>query len=908
MFWGAAVPFLLACFIGLVVGVVATLLHTAVDSLSHFRIEIYERSAGGEKGGYLPYAALVAFLGAAGMVITWLAPGAAGAGVPAVLSYLNGAKLPGVMNRRTLFGKVLGTIFTVATGISSGPEAPIIHIGAVVGAQSFKLVKTIRESLVRKGVWLYSPQSHDADERDAIGFGAGAGIATAFSAPVGGLFFFIEEACSYFSLEGMWKAFLCCVTGYWIQALWTAVRRSFAVMSVRSSNPLCNLRAMNISDLLGFSVIGIMGGLLGALFNSVVHRLHLLASTWSARTKLLYTATFISFSCLLHIFLPLLFDCVPLDSSLFLDSPTFCFPPQYDRQLFRSSELIAGGINTTHFSTRDSCLAFSSNETIRSLRSLSDRADPPPKDVWGGWNGQPGTEALGHALPVPLPGLYTKAVPIVVSWAVEGNCPAGMFNPMASLLVNPLDRAVKLLFIRGAARILSWRVLLSFFGVYSVLLAGTSLLFLPTGAFVPQMLLGASYGRLVGLLQIAWDTSTCAGWFYLPALALDDADLATHAPACLKVCGSMSDPAKFAIVGAASFLGGSNRLALFMIVTLLEITDDLSLVTPIAIAVLASIFIGNLFNEGVYHVVIAAKGLPYLHDRVELKIERATVEQAMASPVQCIPARLNLTQLAKFLRGSMPHNGFPVVDSVETKKLLGFILRERLERLHAKIVISSGGTEKRTKAAVGKWKFDEGSRANAVYEVLRTGTAVDLMAKPLLDSVPSAGRLGVEEKGLDDLNDGFLDDDEEVDGDEDESRRRSVWEIPTIKGQRKGEIMDSDGNVVANSKAAAKTTLAPIVEEDGVQLATLDKIKHVYEDRTPIDLTEHMDLSPWTVKADYSLGRAFKMFRNLGLRHLTVTDAENRVVGMLTRKDLMPWAVRDQPKRDESADGGLRTP
>lgn len=44
-----------------------------------------------------------------------------------------------------------------------------------------------------------------------------------------------------------------------------------------------------------------------------------------------------------------------------------------------------------------------------------------------------------------------------------------------------------------------------------------------------------------------------------------------------------------------------------------------------------------------------------------------------------------------------------------------------------------------------------------------------------------------------------------------------------------------------------------------------------------------------SVQAHFSLQRTYIIFRTLGLRHLTVVDRQNRVVGVITRKDLMPF-------------------
>ncbi|KAM3863470.1 H(+)/Cl(-) exchange transporter 7 isoform 2-T2 [Diretmus argenteus] len=63
---------------------------------------------------------------------------------------------------------------------------------------------------------------------------------------------------------------------------------------------------------------------------------------------------------------------------------------------------------------------------------------------------------------------------------------------------------------------------------------------------------------------------------------------------------------------------------------------------------------------------------------------------------------------------------------------------------------------------------------------------------------------------------------------------------------------------------------------------------HVSQDEREcmMDLTEFMNPTPYTVPQETSLPRVFKLFRALGLRHLVVADNENRVVGLVTRKDL----------------------
>ncbi|KAM9304915.1 H(+)/Cl(-) exchange transporter 7 [Gastrophryne carolinensis] len=68
---------------------------------------------------------------------------------------------------------------------------------------------------------------------------------------------------------------------------------------------------------------------------------------------------------------------------------------------------------------------------------------------------------------------------------------------------------------------------------------------------------------------------------------------------------------------------------------------------------------------------------------------------------------------------------------------------------------------------------------------------------------------------------------------------------------------------------------------------------HVSQDEREclMDLSEFMNPTPYTVPQEASLPRVFKLFRALGLRHLVVVDSRNRVVGIVTRKDLARYRI-----------------
>lgn len=48
------------------------------------------------------------------------------------------------------------------------------------------------------------------------------------------------------------------------------------------------------------------------------------------------------------------------------------------------------------------------------------------------------------------------------------------------------------------------------------------------------------------------------------------------------------------------------------------------------------------------------------------------------------------------------------------------------------------------------------------------------------------------------------------------------------------------------------------------------------------------------IPSTFSLHRAYILLRTLGLRQLVVTNEHNQVVGVVTRKDLMPFALDEK--------------
>lgn len=186
----------LALLIGLSTGLVGFFSNIAVENIAGFKLLLTNKLMlqGSYFKAFLAFAGCnIAFATLAGTLCAFVAPAAAGSGIPEVKSYLNGVDAPSILAPSTLFVKIFGSIFGVSAGFVVGKEGPMVHTGACIanllgqgGSRKYRLTWP----------WLRYFKN-DRDRRDLITCGAAAGVAAAFRAPVGGVLFALEEAASW---------------------------------------------------------------------------------------------------------------------------------------------------------------------------------------------------------------------------------------------------------------------------------------------------------------------------------------------------------------------------------------------------------------------------------------------------------------------------------------------------------------------------------------------------------------------------------------------------------------------------------------------------------------------------------------------------------------------------------------
>lgn len=140
------------------------------------------------------------FGGIAAIITVFIAPGASGGGAAELMGLFNGVNYPDFIRVRTLIVKIVGLALAVASGLCIGKEAPLAHIGSIVGIVVIYLPIPFMDFF-----------RNDEDKREIAAAGCAAGVSAAFGSPIGGSLFAYEisRPSTYWSFGLTWKIFFC---------------------------------------------------------------------------------------------------------------------------------------------------------------------------------------------------------------------------------------------------------------------------------------------------------------------------------------------------------------------------------------------------------------------------------------------------------------------------------------------------------------------------------------------------------------------------------------------------------------------------------------------------------------------------------------------------------------------------
>ena len=166
---------LLAPLVGAAAGLLGAIFRLALEEADHFR-DVLITWAHGEKLAGLLFvaAACVAACAVAAWLVRRVAPAASGSGIPHVEAVLEGEVPPAPP--RLIPIKFFGGVLAIGSGLALGREGPSVQMGATIA------------HIVGKIAGRSWP-----DCRVLLAAGAGAGLATAFNAPIAGSVFVLEE-------------------------------------------------------------------------------------------------------------------------------------------------------------------------------------------------------------------------------------------------------------------------------------------------------------------------------------------------------------------------------------------------------------------------------------------------------------------------------------------------------------------------------------------------------------------------------------------------------------------------------------------------------------------------------------------------------------------------------------------
>jgi chloride channel 7 len=227
------------------------------------------------------------------------------------------------------------------------------------------------------------------------------------------------------------------------------------------------------------------------------------------------------------------------------------------------------------------------------------------------------------------------------------HCPPDHYNDLASLFLNINDDAIRNLYATGTNDVYHPVSMLAFFiasYIFGLLSYGVVA---PSGLFVPIILTGATYGRLVAML------------------------LGSH---------SDLDHGLVAILGSASFLGGTLRMTVSVCVIILELTNNLLLLPLVMLVLLISKTVADSFNSSIYDLILQLKGLPHLDGHAEPYMRQLAVGDVVSGPLRSFNGVEKVGHVMHILR-TTGHHAFPVIDEppfATAPVLYGLVLRAHL--------------------------------------------------------------------------------------------------------------------------------------------------------------------------------------------------------------------------------------
>ncbi|GMH80501.1 hypothetical protein TrST_g2935 [Triparma strigata] len=531
-------------------------------------------------------------------IVVYLSPVSAGSSLPEIKGYLNGAYVPSLFGIVTTAVKALGVVVVIGCGYPVGREGPMVQMGCALAYQVarlpiFKSVITVEHDPSKTKE---AEAQENAQERTlVVTIGGAAGIAGAFRSPIGGVLYMMEDMASYWNHETTVRAFGCTMvtTLVFSMLLNSSHGINYEALVVFDEDPhQADWKAVDVPY---FIILALMCGVLSCCYSELLfffQRVRKQRKSWRSPHAKVFEVFLVSAAiCIIPLYIANLFGCVhdPTDTNE-------CDPDHCN-------------------ACTSCCKSFLLSDQATCDACVTEECDHHES------GGGHGTMSL-----------------------VRFTCDEHYYNEMATLWLMGEEGAIKQLYSRDSVKTMLFHkeTLLAFLPVYLLMAGFCGGLAIPFGTFVPNLFMGAAFGRLFAV--VTQDSIGITG---------------------------LSSPGTYALIGAGSVLGGYTRMTITVVIMIAEASGDVSIIVPLMLSVQLSRWVANFLSECYDEKMMELRRIPFLHDEVEDELAKDTAKDVMFKAVP-IKVKETVGNLRDLLEDRNAHySAFPVVS--EKGSLLGLV-------------------------------------------------------------------------------------------------------------------------------------------------------------------------------------------------------------------------------------------
>uniref|UniRef100_A0A2K5CF22 Chloride channel protein n=1 Tax=Aotus nancymaae TaxID=37293 RepID=A0A2K5CF22_AOTNA len=424
-------------------------------------------------------------------------------------------------------------------------------------------------------------------------------------------------------------------------------------------------------------------------------------------------------------------------------------------------------------------------------------------------------------------------------------CPNDTYNDMATLFFNPQESAILQLFHQDGT--FSPITLALFFVLYFLLACWTYGISVPSGLFVPSLLCGAAFGRLVANVLKSY---IGLGHIY---------------------------SGTFALIGAAAFLGGVVRMTISLTVILLESTNEITYGLPIMVTLMVAKWTGDFFNKGIYDIHVGLRGVPLLEWETEVEMDKLRASDIMEPNLTYVYPHTRIQSLVSILRTTV-HHAFPVVTENrgnEKEFMKGNQLISNNIKFKKSSILTRAGEQRKRSQSMKSYPSSE--LRNMCDEHIASEEPAekeDLLQQMLERRYTPYPNLYPDQSPSEDWT-------------MEERFRPLTFHGLILRSQLVTLLVRGVCYSESQSSASQPRLSYAEMAEDYPRYPDIHDLDlTLLNPRMIVDVTPYMNPSPFTISPNTHVSQVFNLFRTMGLRHLPVVNAVGEIVGIITRHNL----------------------